>query len=278
MSWFRYPALFLIVGNAWAADGFMIGAGVEADSADGRAGSVVGGIGLTETTWVSAGLAKSSVALRRGQDLETLYADLEVDHWFKPVGVRLGVAYWGDSDILDSQDWRGSLYWRGTKASIAANYEYRDFDFVIPSFELFPGRTIKFDADGVGMTARVEISEKVSLGLSGMKYDYSVDFRPNDNRDIVDLVSATRLSLINSLVDHRAKLSLGFDHGLRRWEMDLSTREGVVDGSRTKSVTVNFLTPLAGKSDIELSVGYDDSEVYGDVTFFSVFVYFYGGN
>jgi hypothetical protein len=28
---------------------------------------------------------------------------------------------------------------------------------------------------------------------------------------------------------------------------------------------------------MEFSVGYDDSELYGDVTFFSVFFYFYRG-
>ena len=36
--------------------------------------------------------------------------------------------------------------------------------------------------------------------------------------------------------------------------------------------------PKIGKTDIEFGVGYDDSELYGDLTFFSVFLYFYGGD
>jgi hypothetical protein len=31
------------------------------------------------------------------------------------------------------------------------------------------------------------------------------------------------------------------------------------------------------KADVEFSLGIDDSELYGNVTFFSVFLYFYGG-
>ncbi len=35
--------------------------------------------------------------------------------------------------------------------------------------------------------------------------------------------------------------------------------------------------PMTDKTDIEFSLGYDRSELYGDVTFFSLFLYFYGG-
>lgn len=278
MSWCKCCVLSLLVSNALAAgDGFIIGAGIEADSSDGLAGSLLGGFGLSEKTWVSAGVAKSSVDLALRQSLETRYADFEIDHWFKPLGVRFGAAYWGDSDILDSADLRGSLYWRTDKVTISADYEVRDFDFVIPATELFTGRTIIFDAEGIGLTARFDLSETIDLSLVGMKYDYSVDFRPSDNRDIVSLLSASRLSLINSLIDHRAKASLGIEHGLRRWQLGLAISEGAVDGSRTTSATLSFLTPLASKSDIEFSIGHDDSELYGDVMFFSVRVYFYGG-
>jgi hypothetical protein len=278
MSLFRCVAPLLLAGNALAAgDGYIIGAGVEGDTADGLAGSVLGSFGFSDKTWLSAGLAKSTVDLPQRQSLETLYADLEIDHWFKPVGVRIGVAYWGDPDVLDSTDWRGSLYWRGESASISGNYEFRDFELDVPRTALFPGRTVLFDADGLGITARFDLSNTVDLSLSGMTYDYSVNFRPVEDRDIVSLLSVSRLSPINSLIDHRAKASLGIDHGLQRWQFDLSTSEGAVDGSRTKSVTVSFLTPMASNSDIEFSVGYDDSELYGDVTFFSVFFYFYRG-
>ena len=47
--------------------------------------------------------------------------------------------------------------------------------------------------------------------------------------------------------------------------------------SRTKSDTVRFLAPIGHRNDIEFGLGYDDSENYGEVTVFSVFLYFYGG-
>jgi hypothetical protein len=34
--------------------------------------------------------------------------------------------------------------------------------------------------------------------------------------------------------------------------------------------------PMTDRTDIELGVGYDDSELYGDVTFLSVYLFFYG--
>lgn len=267
----------LLASNALAdSDGFLIGGGIESDSEDGIRGSLMGGVGVSEKTWISASVSKSSVELPTGRDLETFYADVELDHHFDPVGVRVGVSYWGDADILDSNDWRAALYWRGEKVTLTGEYEFRDFDIIVPSFELSPGREFAFDADGIGARARIQLSDNVSMGLAGRKYDYSIDFIPNDNRDVASLLSVSRLSLINSLIDSRASLDFTIDHGLKRWEFDFSTWEGVVDMSRTNSITIRYLTPLGGKTDIEFGLGYDDSDLYGDVTFFSVFFYFYG--
>jgi hypothetical protein len=271
--------LVLLTSNAWAAgDGFMIGGGVESDSEDGVSVSLIGGVGLGENTWLSAGVAKSSVDLSRGREVESLYADIELDHYFDPVGVRIGAAYWGDSDVLESDDLRASIYWRGKAVRLAAEYEYRDFDFIIPSLDLQSAREIMFDADGLGASARFQMSESTSLRLAGIKYDYSVPFRPVENTDAADLLTVSRLSLINTLVDHRASLTLGIDHGLKRWEFDIATWEGVINGSRTNSATLRFLTPMGARTDIEFGLGYDESELYGDVMFFSLYLYFYGGN
>jgi len=279
MSLSRLAVLLLLAGNALAAgDGFMIGGGVEADNDDGIGTTVIGGFGLAENTWLSAGVAKSSVALARGGDLETLYADIELDHFFDPVGVRVGTAYWGDSDILESNDWRASIYWRNESVALAAEYEFRDFDFIIPSLDLATVRELMFDADGLGASLQLRLGENTSLRLRGIKYDYSVPFRPIENTDAASLVSASRLSLINSLVDHRVNVSLGIDRGLKRWEIDVATWQDVIAGSRTDSVTLRFLTPMTDRTDIEFSLGHDVSELYGDVTFFSLYLYFYGSD
>lgn len=269
--------MLFLAGNALAAEGYVIGGGLEADSQDGLAFSALGNFGLTENTWISGAVARNTAELQFQPDIDTWYADLGLDHWWDPVGVRLGLAYWGDNDALDSTDFRTSLYWRGDRISVAGDYEFRDFNVLLPTTDRFPGRNIGFDANGIGLTARFDITDKVTLGLSGMDYDYSVNLRLDNNRGLLDLLSFSRLSLINSLIDYRAYATLGLDVGERHWQVDVGTWKGEVDGGKTRSATVRFLNPLGETADIEFALGLDDSELYGNVTFFSVFLYFYGG-
>ncbi len=265
-----------MAGNALAAgDGTMLGGGIESDTEDGLNLALIGGYGFTDKTWLSGGLARSTAELGTGRDLDNLYADVELDHWFEPVGLRIGGAYWGNSDILESRDGRFSLYWRGDNAMLAAEFERRDFDLTIPATDISPGRRITFDADGLGATLRFDLGDRADVRVTGMKYDYSVPFRPIEDRDVIDLISVSRLSVLNSLVDNRAGITLGIDHGEKRWEIDIATSEGAIAAVRRKSYTLRYLLPMTGGSDIELSVGYDESEIFGDVTFFSVYLYFY---
>ncbi len=257
--------------------GYLLGGGVETDSADAVRGVVIAGFSLGEKTWLSTSAALGSVELGNGDESNTAYADIELDHHFDPVGIRIGAAYWGDPDNLDSVDMRGALYWQNDKVTIAGEYEYRDFNIVVPAFDTFPGREISFDADGLGLRVNFRIGENVSLGLSGMKYDYSVNFQPDENRDAARLLSVSRLSPINDLIDNRASISLALNQGLKRWGLDYSTWKGAIDQSRTQSVTIHYLMPLSDRSDIEFGLGYDASDLYGNVTFFSIFLYFYGG-
>jgi len=269
--------LSLVAGSVSAAEGYVLGAGVEGDTQDGLAVSVLGEVGLTERTWLSAALARNSAESASRQNLDTWFADLGIDHWWKPVGIRAGVAYWGDNDTLDSTDLRASLYWRGDKASIAADFEHRDFSVLFPGTDQFPGREGSFTADGTGVSARFDVSDSVSLGVSGIDYDYDVNLQLDSNRPLLQLLSFSRLSLINSLVDYRASATVGVDVGERNWQFDVSTWKGEVDGNSTVSATVRFLTPMSDQTDIEFALGVDDSDLYGNVTFFSVFVFFYGG-
>ena len=278
MSWRKGIPLLLLASNALATEGYILGFGLEGDSAEGLAASVIGDVALTSNTWLTGSLAKSSLDLPRRQTLETLYGDIGLDHWFEPVGVRIGAAYWGDSDLLDSHDWRGSLYWRGDNATISVDYEFRDFRFELPATDVFPGRSARFDAQGIGLSGRFDLSENVGLNFYGIDYNYSVDLSTDRNQAILELLSFSRLSLINSLVDYSAGAALGVDAGLQRWLFELSTWRGEVDGSITNSATIRLITPMGEKSDIEFGLGVDNSELYGTVTFLSVYMYFYGGS
>ena len=274
----RSVLLMLILSSrALAGEGYVLGGGIESDTEDGLGVTAVGNYGLTENTWMSGAIARNTADLQLQPDIDTWYADLGLDHWWDPVGIRLGLAYWGDNDTLDSTDFRASLYWRGKGFSIAGDYEFRDFSFLLPATDRFSGREIGFDANGIGLTARFDVTDKVTIGVSGMAYDYSVNLKLDDNRRLLDLLSFSRLSLINSLIDYRAYATLGLDVGKSRWQVDVGTWKGEVDSGVTRSATVRFLNPLSETADIEFALGMDDSDLYGTVTIFSVFLYFYGG-
>ena len=276
MSWFRYLPLLLLSGNSWAAGEFVIAGGAEVDSAAGLAVALFGNVAVGDETWLSGSIARSRVDLELRDELQTWYADIGVDHYFDPAGFRLGVAYWGDDDILDSVDLRASLYFRGDRGSLSFDYEYRDFELVLPRIGMLSRRRVNFDANGVGLGARLDLTDTIDLSVKGIAYDYSVDLRLDPNRDIVNLISVSRLSLINSLVDYRANIGLGIDFGFKRLEFDIAQWEGAVAGARTNSYSLRFLTPVGERNDIEFGIGYDDSESYGQVTIFSIFLYFYG--
>ncbi len=269
--------LLLVAAALHAEEGYIVGAGLEGDSDGGLALAAMGEIGLGDKTWIAAAVARNANDVEFGADLETWYADLGIDHFRDPVGVDVGVAYWGDSDALDSTDWRASLYWRNDRFSIAGDYQYRDFSFLFPATDRFPGREVGFDANGVGFSTRYDISDSLSVGLSAMNYDYSVNLRLDRNRGLLQLLSFSRLSLINSLIDYRATATLGIDVDKRRWQLDIGTWKGEVDDSTSRSATVRLQNPLTDTTDIEFALGVDHSELYGNVTFFSVFLYFFGG-
>ena len=278
MSWRNADAflvLLLLAGRAVAGEGYILGAGLEGDTQDGLAISLIGEFGVAKDTWMSAAVARNTAESALQQDLDTWFADLGIDRWWNPLGIRAGVAYWGDNDTLDSTDLRGSAYWRNDRLSISVDYQYRDFEIVLPATDFFASRKAGFSADGVGLSARFEITDTVSFGLSGMDYDYDVNLKLDSNRPLLQLLTFSRLSLINSLVDHTATATLSLDVGKSRWNFDIGTWKGEVDGGKTRSATVRFLNPMSDRSDIEFALGIDDSELYGNVTFFSVFLFFY---
>lgn len=266
----------MFASPVWAAEGYIVGLGLEADDADGLSVSVSGDLGITSSTWISAAIAKSTVDLPQASEIDTVYADIGLDHWFDPVGVRLSVAYWGDSDILDSNDSKAAVYWRNDKLTLSAEYEYRDFSFDVFRDNLRPGQDFRFHASGVGLSARIALHDRVDLRLSAIDYDYNVNLGVAANRPILDFLSVSRLSLINSLIDKRARIGLAVDFGDQRWSLDLATWKSEVDASKTHSATLRLLTPLSRSSDIEIGFGVDNSNDYGSALLLSISLYFYG--
>ena len=131
-----YSILILMLPGLATGQSWLAGGGVESDSGDGLQISGFGSVAVGESTWLSATLASSRFELPTGRDSETSQWALDLDHHFDPVGVRVGVAYWGDEDVLESSDWSASVYFRNEAVTLAAEYEFRDFDFTIEAQRL----------------------------------------------------------------------------------------------------------------------------------------------
>lgn len=268
--------LSLLVTTAAVADGYVVGIGGESDSADGRAITAFGDFGVSEKTWLSvtAGSARTEGIVR---DNETVLTDIGIDHWFKPVGIRLGASYWGNSDILDSRDLRASLYARGDAGSISLEYQKRDFEFDLQSDALL-GRTAEFSADGWGVNARLSMGERFNFMLGGMAYDYSRNLRLQQDIDVLAFLSRSRLSMINSLIDDRINAGLEFNFGLRSIDVTAGRWRTAIDGGTVESYSVGFLTPASDRVDMEFRFALDDSKSFGRTTALSVHIYYFGGS
>jgi hypothetical protein len=273
--WIVFLAATLLSGSVFAGDGYIIGLGGEGDASDSMAFSAFGDFGLTEKTWISVTAAKAQAEGAISQ-LHTAYGDIGLDHYFDPIGIRIAAAYWGDEDILDSVDFRGSLYLRTKAMSFAADYERRNFDFLFNVEPLLERRHVEFEADGYGLNFRAAAGKSVSLYLRGMSYDYSVDLTRLQNISDLNFLSASRLSLANSLLDHRVDAGMDIKLGLKVLNLEVGSRQTAIDGGRVDSFSVGFLFPASDASDIELRAGYDDSDNFGGTTVLSLFWFFYG--
>lgn len=268
--------LWFVLQGVAAAEGFVLGAGAEGDTVDGRSVSAFGDFGFTETTWVS--LTASSSQVEGIQfDSNTVYVDGGLDHFFDPFGVRVGAAFWGDDDILSSNDVRGSVYLRGDRGSVSLDFERRDFEFDLQS-DLLRGRTVEFSADGLGLAGRLNVGETVTLHVGGMRYDYSRNIRVQQDIDVLTFLARSRLSMINSLIDHRINAGLEYRFGLRSVDVTAGRWQTAVDGGTVDSISVGMLTPVSDRTDLEFRLSFDDSENFGSATAFSFYLYYFGGS
>ncbi len=278
MFLYRRSALVLLslfTASAYA-EGFVLAAGLEGDSADGRAISAFGDFSIGENTWMSlSAMAARTEGIFR--DNEIVFADIGIDHSFDPIGIRIGASYWGDADILDSRDLLASLYISGETGSISAEFERRNFEFDLQS-DLLRGRTAKFSANGLGLRARLKLSEHLGFSLNGMTYDYSRNIRLQPEIDTLVFLSSSRLSMINSLIDYRFNAGLEFKFGLRSIDVKVGRWQTAIDGGNVDSYSLGFLTPVSDRLDVEFRIAFDDSDTFGRTTALSVYLYYFGGS
>ena len=278
MSFSRHAtwAVLLLVSMAAHGDGYVLGVGVEGDSADGRLLAGFADFSAGENTWISlsGALAETQGIL---QDNETGLAGIGIDHFFEPFGIRLGAGYWGNADILDSRDLDASVYLRGDAGSISIDYQKRWFEFDLQS-DALRGRTAKFTADGWGMNSRLALGDNASAFVRGMWYDYSRNLRIQADINVLTFISQSRLSMINSLIDYHYSAGLEFEFGLRSLDFSVGQWQTAIDGSEIDSYGVGFLTPIADRLDMEIRYSRDESDLYDGTNAIALYFYYFGGS
>ncbi len=268
----------LLAAAAQADKGYTLGLDLQADDADGFAATAFAILLVGEKTSISGALGKSSTDLSQAANADSIYADLGIDHRFGLFGVRLAAAYWGDSDVLDSRDLQGSVYLSGEHGSIGLSYEDRSLEFQLPPSDFFARTSFPFDATGWGLNGRLELGDNVTVYASGTDYDYSVRFLQQSSDRIRPLIVVSRLSVLSSLADWRVSGGIGVDVGEKRLGLDISRWKGAITGSSNESITASFLTPLSMRFDMEVAIGADRSELFGNATVASLSFYYYGGD
>ena len=271
-AWLSVAAL--IGCSSAIANPIVVGLGIEGDDADSRSLSVFGDIGLTEDTWISGAFAVTETD-RDLLDVSNKFAEVSIDHHFKPFGLRVGGAYWGDDGLLESIDFRGALYLRGDPGSLSLDYQRRNFDLTVGGLVL-DSRTVGFSANGIGLSLSAALGERWRVYGGGMGYDYSRDIRLQPNVDTLRILGLTRLSLINGLVDYRASAGLEYTFGERSIDVRYARWRTEVDQSEINSFGVGLSHAQSAVPPIsKLRLAYDDSEDFGGATVLSLFLYLY---
>ena len=260
-------------GSLWAVG---LGAQVDEDSSDSVLATV--NWGVTRSTWLLFSAARSrSPAERADISAQSLVAG--VDHRFGLVGVTFQVERWGDSDVLESDELRGSFYIQQERLRIALNHERRDIDIPFTLTGPLGGtvrRTAQLSADSFGLSVRVQPAERWQLYFEATEHDYERDLALLPRIDRLNLLSTSALTLANSFVDHERML--GFERELGRTLLNVSFREdrSAIDGSKLETIEAGVLWPISRRIDVEVNLGSGRSDLVDSGLYGGVLLLIYG--
>ncbi len=251
-----------------------------------------------ESTWLqlTAGLADATAD---PVSLSTRRLGAGLDHFFAPVGVQLDVEYWGDSDTIETRSVAGELYFRTENARFGLNTAWRDIelDFEVPALaqNLVEGSQ-DFTAIAFGASFRYSWERNAVYGrATGWDYDEQigaiattadlsrvpVPLRPLVQQRLTRLVNAMRflsassLTLANSLLSHGASVGFDREFGESMLNIELAHDRGEVDDLDVNSVSAGWLFPVGSAVDLEWRLGWSDADTFGSSAFggVSLFVY-----
>ncbi|MEM9172856.1 MAG: hypothetical protein AAGA84_09145 [Pseudomonadota bacterium] len=270
------------VSVARAQSGYALGIGVSGDDAGSAALSVFGDYSFTDATSISASYSATN-ADGDPDDLTTRVWTLGVRHDFGPLGIDLRGGQSGDPDDFDSTDLRIALFRQTDHWTLNAHGSRRDIDLVFqgvnPRLPLTRKASLQGDGLGARIAFRTDSGWRLYAGAEVFDYDRDLDLLAN--AAIIRRLSPTTLSLSGSLLDQR--WSIGIEAPLakqRALSFDVYRDTQVANLGVVDSAAISWLTPLADRGDLDVSLGISQSDSLGDdqtAVFLSVLFLFYGG-
>jgi hypothetical protein len=236
-------------------------------------------LALNDDTWLSMSAGRSR-APSIERDVRASLTSLGIDHDFGPIGLALSAEQWGDSNNLESRDWRGEIFFGSERYRIALVREDRAIDI------FFSGqgapiatdlRSVGIDADGVGLNWRFELAPNWQTYGSWMDYDYPRGIRLVPRAERLDLLSTSAVTLAYSFIDRYE--TIGFEHsmGLKLINFDYSRDRSTIDGEKLKSIGASVLWPVAPRMDLEFQIGSSRADGFGSSVYGGLTLLFYGG-
>lgn len=251
-----------------------------------------------QATWLrlTAGLADGATG---PVSLSTYRAGLGLDHWFDPAGLAFDVEYWGDSDTIETLSYRGELYFRGEHARFGLNAAFRNIDLtyqvpVLARNLVEDGQS--FTATGFGASYRYSW-DAVSIYATATRWSYDEPIgavvtnvnlsqvplllRPAVQARLAAVVGAVRflsassLTLANSLLAQSASLGIDYRFGGHSLNVELAHDRGEVDDLDVNTVSAGWLFPAGSAVDIELRVGVSDADTFGTTAFGGISLFLY---
>ena len=266
--------------HAHALD-YIVGLGMGADDSSGRSLAGLVDFGLTERTFLTltAGISDADTVV---SNIETRSYDVSFSHDFEPITVRLAAGRWGDSDLIESDDVRAGVSLDVGGWRFGIDGERRDVELI---FQIEPtgpqaGRRVTTEVvgDGIGGSVRYRGDAGVGVSLRGMTWDYDRNVDALALFDFVRRVNPSTVTLAGALRDSSYTATLDFELGNHLLGIEVGRNELAIGNVDVDSATLIWTLPSSTRTDLELSLGYSETEDGDSALFANVFLYFFGGD
>jgi hypothetical protein len=235
--------------------------------------------GASDATWLSFSAGQSR-APREGADIRASTLGMGVDHRVGALGIGFNVERWGDPDSIESFDLDASIYVERGRAYVALERIARDIDvhFTVtgPLGRPFE-RTAPVDADGVGVSASLEVGAHWRVFGSRRDFDYDRDLSLLPRIDRLNLLGASTLTLADSLVERMTSLGAEWAGDEHVVTLSLSRDRSAVGRAQLDGVNAAMLFPVGRRLDLELNLGRSRSDALGSGLYGGVLLIYYGG-